>query len=814
MLIGNCAACPRIYPYFYDNPLAIREAIADLRQGQNRRVLEVRLDENRRNPIEAIRSSGWKEGDVACLLDLKRAFPEALSYLDTQREILAAMKACLVCFVTPDEHRRLIESAPNFYRYRRTVLDFTMVKAPAKRDVPVAFISSTFEDLQPSRAAARDAAVGADFLPRMMEYFVADGSKPPLRECLAKVSETDVLVVIVAHRYGWIPPDQPDGGSKSITWLECERAHDEGKEILAFFIDENHALPEEYREEYEITKAIREQKATPALLESVQHNVARLKEFKSWLNGLGIRKTFTTPEDLRGKVSDALREWRERQRQRFGYGAVMPEPSRDPGEYLKDLYERTRYIDIRGLQVGSGKAYRFAIENLYISLTTSIDSETGDGVSKSGKSGKQAALQFSEPSLMGRNAVPLQTALSRSPLVIIGDPGSGKTTFLNYIVCALCQTLLNETPNAAESRLSIREPRLPILVRLADLVDYMNGCRESKSASRPILPDAAEWLPHYLAAVCKDKGFGLDEEYFLRKLQNGECIVLIDGLDEAPVRIAHQSVSRLIESFAQAYSKCGIVVTSRPAAYAEEVLLPGFTHAWIDPLDRQGIKLFLSRWCEALYPSDSSGAAAHCAELIHAAEIRPDIRVMVRNPVMLTALAVIYWHEKRLPEQRADLYDSILRWLARSRKTELGRQPSDRCLSIFAELALAMHVHSEGRKVQVSRRWGAEAIAGEFEPGAGMPDAVARQTVERAERFLADEEVDSGIIVGRGNEVRFWHLTFQEYLAAKAIGGRGEQEQARILFGPPKRIYLPEWREVIGLLSHVFHRRESTKWTD
>jgi hypothetical protein len=31
---------------------------------------------------------------------------------------------------------------------------------------------------------------------------------------------------------------------------------------------------------------------------------------------------------------------------------------------------------------------------------------------------------------------------------------------------------------------------------------------------------------------------------------------------------------------------------------------------------------------------------------------------------MLTALAVVHWNEHRLPEQRADLYDSILRWLA------------------------------------------------------------------------------------------------------------------------------------------------------
>ena len=49
-----------------------------------------------------------------------------------------------------------------------------------------------------------------------------------------------------------------------------------------------------------------------------------------------------------------------------------------------------------------------------------------------------------------------------------------------------------------------------------------------------------------------------------------------------------------------------------------------------------------------------------------------------RNPVMLTALAVVHWNERRLPEQRADLYESILTWLARAREQRQGgSRPTD-----------------------------------------------------------------------------------------------------------------------------------------
>jgi hypothetical protein len=78
--------------------------------------------------------------------------------------------------------------------------------------------------------------------------------------------------------------------------------------------------------------------------------------------------------------------------------------------------------------------------------------------------------------------------------------------------------------------------------------------------------------------------------------------------------------------------------------------------------------------------------------------------------------------------------------------------------------------------------------------GQAVPDAPSRHAIDRALRFLDDEELDSGIVVGRGNLVSFWHLTFQEYLAARAIAGRPDPERAGILFDSAPRFYRPEAR--------------------
>src|SRR5207302_4432041 len=127
---------------------------------------------------------------------------------------------------------------------------------------------------------------------------------------------------------------------------------------------------------------------------------------------------------------------------------------------------------------------------------------------------------------------------------------------------------------------------------------------------------------------------------------------------------------------------------------------------------------------------------------------RIEIRRMARNPVMLTALAVVHWNEKRLPEQRADLYDSILTWLARSRQLRPGRERVERCLAVLGHLALAMQDQSQGRLTQVSLGQAAEMIKAQFR------EIAPQERFAHAQDFLSEEEADSGIVVSRGAELR------------------------------------------------------------
>jgi formylglycine-generating enzyme required for sulfatase activity len=316
-----------------------------------------------------------------------------------------------------------------------------------------------------------------------------------------------------------------------------------------------------------------------------------------------------------------------------------------------------------------------------------------------------------------------------------------------------------------------------------------------KSAKPTESPD---WIPYFLGKQSDGFKWGADESFFRSKLEGGNCLVMMDGLDEAPERRVRERIARLFEKATRAFQKCDFLVTTRPQTNTGDSVLADFHPVLIGSLEPPEITTFFDHFARALVLNDAE-TKSFKEGLELALASRPEIREMAGNAVMLTALAVLQHNDQRLPEYRVELYGSILGWLAAAREHREDRPTAEKCLEYMRKLALAMQDAPGGRLVQMNKRSAAELLAREF---GGSVDA--------NEELLERETNDSGIVSSLGSDLKFWHLSFQEYLAAREIGSLSEKQQIERVVESGK-LYQPEWRETMRLLGGVLRQQGEAK---
>src|SRR5262245_12088953 len=111
-------------------------------------------------------------------------------------------------------------------RDRLSRVDLIAVRPRISRSCPMPkiMVSSTSEDLAQHRLRVLDTLKRLKQDGVGMEFFGAEANTP-VATCMQRVDEADLVILIVAHRYGWIPTVQEGGnGAHSITQMEFDRA--------------------------------------------------------------------------------------------------------------------------------------------------------------------------------------------------------------------------------------------------------------------------------------------------------------------------------------------------------------------------------------------------------------------------------------------------------------------------------------------------------------------------------------------------------------------------------------------------------------
>lgn len=366
----------------------------------------------------------------------------------------------------------------------------------------------------------------------------------------------------------------------------------------------------------------------------------------------------------------------------------------------------------------------------------------------------------------------LEQAKGSARMVVVGLPGTGKSTFLEWLQVKLA---------SVEERLVLGgEQAIPLLLRVRQL-DLQN------------LPKGAALIQK--ATASKERADLMPPDWLARQMKAGKVLFMLDGLDEAePENIEKYLLPWLFELLEQ-YPNCHYLISSRPVGYSRGLLRQQeFSECDLLDFDPAQIRDYARHWCTAvrLARNESETEARQEGEedgdgIVAGFEEHPYISNLAKNPLMLSAICLVnYFEGGRLPEDRALLYQLCVEgllhnWdLRRGIRSEFGFQEK---LQACREVALAMQAEDRAE-------WEAEQVREIF--------ARVLDDSGRAAQLLEHIRYRTGLLLERRpNVFGFAHLTFQEYLAARAIHeGNGVGIDASQL--------APEyddgrWKEVIAL---------------
>jgi formylglycine-generating enzyme required for sulfatase activity len=466
-------------------------------------------------------------------------------------------------------------------------------------------------------------------------------------------------------------------------------------------------------------------------------------------------------------------------------------------EYLLDYY---CYLDLRGMGVSDRVPLRLPLLEMYVPLKARLETPEGETWARDIRlAGREPTAKEMED--MGRRLSDPRPVLdllrNHDGLVLLGDPGAGKTTFLKFLTVALA------TGQGEALGLGMR---LPMLLPLAA---YANAL-------------AAEDVPldrFFTRYYEKDRGIGLPLESMLaRSLRQGKLLFLLDGLDEVRDQERRHLVVNRVKEFYSLHHREGnkFVLTSRIVGYREvRPEVEDLIECTLVDFDDQEIDLFLDKWTASL--EKAARGKTHIAafeakiekdELLAAVYTNSGVRLLAANPLLLTILALMKRQGVTLPERRVELYktyvDTLLKhWnLARSLAGRSGRDLDVvEMTKILAPLALWMHQVSPGVGLVKEGDLHRQLERIYRERGHENP-------ADSAQRFLKDVRDHSALLLDRGGRYYgFIHLTFQEYLAAVALAQRGQQGVGPIAEALAAHIGEASWHEVslltIGYLGVV-----------
>lgn len=492
-----------------------------------------------------------------------------------------------------------------------------------------------------------------------------------------------------------------------------------------------------------------------------------------------------------------------------GAQSTLQPPTFDAAEYRRKCYAEHNSVRYAALATFGLRLSNTSLEELYISASADYEQVAA---SESGlRRALEEALQglgIKDPAVRNqmeaqinrrlRGHGSIETGVARKlyqrfgTVIVLGDPGSGKTLFAKYEMLAYCE----EGSEAG----SWYHHHVPVYISLAEMARSHNWNTEL---------DVIEAV----SSMCGRQGLRFPTQHLAEYDHGGRLAFFFDGLDEIVSLDQRITIfEKICEYSFRAKSRGNrIIITSRPAAVRllsipetfRLITLRGLTTSEMRELARRILSAKVSESgvnLTLVAPGGDSSDDSLVETLMQDCQKIPGIGRIARNPLLFTLLTMIYANHGPLAAKRHKVYQQAVQTLASARARSAGQR-------VFSEADLR-------------RRLGAVALEAYQSPQTVVPswnqvcETVRRvmererdKTVDRtgAETFIQEVAEATGLLVLHpsldredGGNITFMHQSFMEYYAAVGISG-----MENFIEFATARCTDARWKEIIVLLAGI-----------
>jgi hypothetical protein len=344
---------------------------------------------------------------------------------------------------------------------------------------------------------------------------------------------------------------------------------------------------------------------------------------------------------------------------------------------------------------------------------------------------------------------------TKVPLILLGEPGGGKTMTLQQAAMML-----------AAKELHYVFPLVPIYVRLGEF--HVDAGREVR------MEDVADYVKRWIASepAIRDR--------FDALLEDGRLVIFFDGMDEMS-RERYSDHTKALSAFAGHLEWMGskTLFSCRITDFS-----PQFTHERLVllPFDRHQVRDYLERYIEPfpIVIADDAGQKEWTLKALTRYMLRGDLPIEVDNPFVLWLLSWYLQGKKRWPTSRIDLLDYHCEYNYKRKLEE--NSDSTRTLP---EMEDAFREWGRFAYLITERNQGSVITTTELEAGHHKEVVQAMIRAGKTCGILAESQ-DTQV-----SKVRFEHHRFQEYFTARHISET--RKKLRWL----DKLDAPRWQETM-----------------